>query len=213
VCDSCRDHRPPDECTGWVVIVPRERPIALRTLTYHERALQIEIEARCDFRRPKQGAGDDWRATPTRATDLAVMIYDAKAGGAKEERLLERHHVDLGNPGQHGPVWHLQFGGNPPGDAKLPTGWLDPPRWPIPPTDLTLFVEAIIYNFDYEAWKRLWNSGAWRSIVQQAEDLMLIAYAEELERHFNRPPRLRPHSWLAVLDNQRAPALWDPRPT
>jgi hypothetical protein len=140
------------------------------------------------------------------------MIYDAKVEGAKEARLLERHHVDLGNPGQHGPVWHLQFGGNPPGDAKLPTGWLDPPRWPVPPVDLTLFVEAIIYNFDYEAWKRLWNNGAWRSIVRQAEDLMLFAYTDELARHFARPPNLRGHSWLGALDNQRAPALWNPRP-
>jgi len=181
-------------------------------LTYRGTALQIEIEAHCDFTRRSGGTGDEWRSAPARSGELAVIIYDAKASGDKEDRIIERHHIDLANSGQPGPVWHVQFGGNPPGNAKLPTSWLDPPRWAVPPVDLTLFVEAIIYNFDYEAWKKLWDNGAWRSVVQRAEDFMMLAWAEQIAGHFGRPAKLRKDSWLAILDNGRRPPLWDPRP-
>ena len=134
-----------------------------------------------------------------------VLIFE----GVELDVPSERHHLDLANIDQTGPVWHVQLGGNPSGYEKFKTSWLGPPRWPLPPADLVLVAEALLLNFYEPAFARLNRDGDWVRLVQSAEDLVMTHYRRHMERHFQRGAN-RDSTWLVAQDN-RSRAL-NPRP-
>ena len=134
--------------------------------------------------------------------------------GVEAEKLLERHHLDLanaGSPGQAGPVWHLQMGGNPSGSIDpTETGWLDLPRWPTAPMDLTLAIEFLAYSFFPEKWVQLNDRGDWFRLMVGAEQLVVSHFAEHMTKHFGREASDRDRTWLTAQDN--GSGAFDPRP-
>ena len=153
----------------------------------------------CDFSRSLSGNANDWETAPLKRSTIVVLLFE----GVEIEQPCERHHLDLCNGQQPGPVWHLQLGGNPGGYDKFDTTWLSPPRWAVPPADFVLVAEAVVFNFYRSAFDRLNRDGTWMRIVKSAEDLVLTHYRRHMERHF-QPGAGRTSTWLAAQDNETA---------
>lgn len=206
-CGPCGKKDDIKRCTGWETIVERGlfsfRPY---TAAGHD-PVRLELSAMTSFRREKPEHGNNWQKRPIASSTVTLEIIDVKT-----EALLERHHHDLANLNQTGPVWHLQYGGNPAGGEleKLPTSWLSPPRWSELPMDLTLLADAIAYNFFSEEWEKLNADGAWVNLIVETEQLVVSHFAEHIHAHFTRPPTHRDRTWLAAQDN-RAGGM-NPRP-
>jgi hypothetical protein len=142
---------------------------------------------------------------------MASSVATLEIFDVTDESLLERHHIDLANRGQQGTVWHYQYGGHPAGGIPdLPTSWLEVPRWPIFPIDLTLLLEAISYNFFPVEWERLNESGEWLRLVCSAEELAVSHFAAHVTQHFSRAAEHRDRTWLSAQDDQSSG--FDPRP-
>ena len=158
---------------------------------------------------PPPGRQPVWDQSPLASSVVTLEIF-----GVEAEELLERHHLDLANSGQSGqagPVWHLQLGGNPAGTvAPTETGWLDLPRWPTAPMDLTLAIEFLAYNFFPEKWLQLNNRGDWFRLMVGAEQLVVSHFATHMTAHFRRGASDRDHTWLTAQDN--GSGAFNPRP-
>lgn len=208
-CDPCRKRGKAKHCRGWRTVVERGS-LSFGPLTHKGgRQIRIEISANCDYRRPAPGRQDAWDRLPLASSVVTLEIFEVET-----EELLERHHLDLanaGSPGQPGPVWHLQMGGNP-ADSVDPTetGWLDLPRWPTPPMDLTLAIEFLTYSFFPEKWEKLNERSEWFQLVVGAEQLVVSHFAEHMTNHFRRKARDRDCTWLTAQDNRSG--AFDPRP-
>jgi len=196
-CAPCSKGRSIKRCTGWQTVVDRGI-LAFRpyTVAGHD-PVRIDLSAQVSFRRAQPEKSDKWQARPVGSANVTVEIIDTAT-----ETLLERHHHDLANAGQVGPVWHFQYGGNPAGGiGELPTSWLEPPRWPQLPADLTLLADAIVYNFFVDEWRALNAKGAWVKLILEAEQLVMSHYAEYVHEHFARPWTERDHTWLSAQAN------------
>lgn len=201
-CSTCARDRPAKFCTGWATTIDATvatfAPVRVKGGTM----VQLEMSAKIAHNRARPAAAGEWESAPMKACDVALEILDMSGG------LLERHHVDLANTAQEGPVWHLQYGGNSRNHPQPPTRWLDPPRWPVPPADIALMVETVAFNFYHEKWRQLNENGSWLRAVKTAEDLTMRHYITRLTEHFQRRADDREQTWLAMQDN----AIWDPRP-
>ncbi|HWW68266.1 MAG TPA: hypothetical protein VNY83_09825 [Solirubrobacterales bacterium] len=159
--------------------------------------VRIDLSGDVSFQRPRPERADDWRARPLLKSTVTVELVDHAS-----EELLERHHHDLANSGQEGPVWHLQYGGNPADSTKpLPTSWIDPPRWAVPPMDLTLLAETIVYNFFRAEWEELNRRNEWVTLILDAEQLVMSHFAGHMQAHFGRDRSLVDRTWLTAQDN------------
>jgi hypothetical protein len=203
-CDACRRGRNPSRCLGWQTVVDRGSLVLGPIPQRRGPTVRAEVSATCSFERSAPGRQPEWIAKPLAYSTVVVEIF-----GVQSDDLVERHHVDLANRGQHGPAWHFQYGGNPAGGVeKLPTGWLQEPRWPSAPLDLTLLVELLVYNFFPEQWSRLNGQGEWLRLIAETEDLVISHFARHMAHHFHRGAGHRDRTWLAAQDN----AEFDPRP-
>jgi hypothetical protein len=204
-CAQCRKGRGPKHCCGWCVSIGTEQALVFELAEYKQRLVRPLLHGTCDFRRPRAGTGEDWEDAPLARSTVVVLLFE----GTEIEQPRERHHLDLANERQPGPVWHLQLGGNPSGYDKFATSWLGPPRWALPPADLVLVAETLAFNFYPAAFAELNRDGDWVRLVQSAEDLVLTHYRRQMERHFRRGSA-RDSTWLAAQDNEAL--LLNPRP-
>jgi hypothetical protein len=208
-CEPCRKDGRPKRCCGWHTVIDR-KVLSFGPLTYGgDRQIRLELSADCDYRRLAPGRQPAWGKSPLGASVITLEVF-----GVEAEKLLERHHLDLanaGSPGQAGPVWHLQMGGNPAGSVDpTETGWLDLPRWPTAPMDLTLAIEFLAYSFFPEKWVQLNDRGDWFRLMVGAEQLVVSHFAEHMADHFRREADNRDRTWLAAQDNESG--AFDPRP-
>jgi hypothetical protein len=196
-CSPCCHGQRIKRCQGWHTVVERGilsfRPFFVAG---HD---PVRIDLSCDtsFRRPRPEQADNWQARPLLTSTVTVELVDHAS-----ETLLERHHHDLANPEQVGPIWHLQYGGNPAGSVPpLSTSWIDPPRWAVPPMDLKLLAEAIVYNFFRDEWEELNRRDEWIRLILDAEQLVMSRFAEHMQDHFERDRSLVDRTWLTAQDN------------
>jgi hypothetical protein len=208
-CEPCRKGGRAKRCCGWHTVIER-KVLSFGPLTYRgDRQIRLELSANCDYRRPAPGRQHAWDESPLSASVVTLEVF-----GVEAEELLERHHLDLANaglPGQAGPVWHLQMGGNPAGSVDpTETGWLDLPRWPTAPMDLALAIEFLAYSFFPKKWVQLNNRGDWFRLMVGAEQLVVSHFAEHMAGHFRREASNRDRTWLAAQDNESG--TFDPRP-
>lgn len=197
-CSVCSRGKQAKHCLGWHTVVDRGilwfGPIDYRG----KGTIRLALSANCSFRRPAPGRQPEWDKAPLTSSVVTVEIFDVNT-----ETLIERHHLDLANAGQPGPVWHLQYGGNPAGDIDgLPTSWLQPPRWPMAPMDLTLAIEFLAYSFFPDKWERLNGSGEWLRLIGGAEQLVVSHFSRRMAEHFDCAPGRRVETWLAAQDNE-----------
>lgn len=91
-------------------------------------------------------------------------------------KVISRWHVDLANPGQSCPRFHLQFGGHAPTGGGHELVFVEVPRWIYPPTELILLCELVLANFYKETWRRICMETNWYEIVQEAQKLCYVSY-------------------------------------
>lgn len=209
-CAPCRKKGKSKRCCGWSTVIERG-VFSFGPLTHSAgKQIRLELYASCDYRRSQPGRQPAWDETPLVASGVALEILSVE-----RDELLERHHLDLANagpPAQAGPVWHLQVGGRPAGPvAATPTSWLDLPRWPIAPMDLTLAIEFVAYSFFPEKWEQLNERGDWLRLMKGAEQLVVSHFATLMEAHFLRDADSRDRTWLAAQDN--GSGAYNPRPS
>jgi hypothetical protein len=91
-----------------------------------------------------------------------------------EGRVMLRCHFDLANPGQPGPEYHLQFGGNP---RENELCWfpetLRLPRLPYPPMDLVLICQLIAANFYWEEYVGFRETAEWINTLRRSQEYLL----------------------------------------
>lgn len=196
ICDQCERERGAKHCHGWRISIKVEQALVFEPTDYKSRIVRPLLHGVCDFRRPSAGTSDDWEAAPLTDSTVVVLLFE----GVELAVPSERHHLDLANLDQPGPVWHLQLGGNPSGYEKFETSWLGPPRWPLPPADLVLVVETLLHNFYQDAFEKLNRDGSWVRLVQSAEDLVMTHYRRHMDSHFQRGAK-RDSTWLMAQDN------------
>jgi hypothetical protein len=194
-CRPCDRRKGPKRCLGWSTTVERDLLRFGPVQTTGRPPVQLSLSAQCSFSRPQPGRANAWEEKPLASSVATVEIFDL------ENNLIERHHLDLANSGQPGPIWHLQYGGNPAsGIPPLPTSWLKPPRWPLPPMDLTLMIEFLVYSFFPDRWEELNGRGEWLRLVRDAEQLVVSHFAKRMNEHFGRDLGKRDRTWLMVQD-------------
>ncbi len=92
-------------------------------------------------------------------------------------RVMVRWHFDLANPGQSGPKYHLQFGGNARSDELY---WfpkiIDIPRFAHPPMDLILVCQMIAANFYRGDYVSVCEDPIWKSCVFESQQHLLLGY-------------------------------------
>jgi hypothetical protein len=98
-------------------------------------------------------------------------------------RVMFRCHFDLANPGQSGPKYHLQCGGEPREDELcwFP-GILDLPRLACPPMDLILTCQLIAANFYWEEYGNFREDPEWVNTLRRSEKHLLKNYYEKCFR-------------------------------
>jgi hypothetical protein len=168
------------------------------------RLVRAELQALVDYQREPPGREEEWQQAPIGRCTVTVELFNVA-----DDQLVGRQHIDLANVGQPGPVWHLQFGGNPSGGKELSNSWLSVPRWAMAPADLVLVADQLVYNLHPQTWVAMQEDGDWLRLVLASEELVLQHYANHLGSHFARTADRRSISWLQAQDN----AMWDPRPT
>jgi hypothetical protein len=212
-CQSCRKSKNSRRCTGWKIKINRGL-LSLGPIDYHGRVLRIDLSTEASYQRAEKAKAEVWQQAPLATSVVTVEVFEIRG-----EKLISRSHLDLSNPAppgaprseaQEGPVWHLQFGGNPAGDVEpTPASWLKVPRWPIAPMDLLLTVELVVFSFFPEKWMKLNRNGTWIRAMLWAENLVLRHYSDQLAKHFERVSRDR--TWLTEQDNQSGG--FEPRPS
>lgn len=205
LCSSCERGGRARRCRGWLLTIAPTTPLVFKAAKVRGRLVRPELQVLADFRRTTSETGVLWKDRPVGRLNVTVEMYSVN-----DEQLLARHHADLSDPMQDGPVWHLQFGGNPSGEERLPDSWLSVPRWPAAPGEAVLACDLIAYSFHYPRWLELQTDGGWVRLVQRAEDLMMTQYLERLKAHFSAQAHDRQSTWLAAQDNKGG--AWDPRP-
>jgi hypothetical protein len=199
-CVGCRNNH--NYCKGWRFSF--SGPNAMRfTPTRLRRGTTVNVVFEGDFNFQREAVPtrpEDWTSKPARSMTTAIVL-ETEAG-----QPITRQHLDLANPGQPGPLWHLQLGGVPMKGTAL-TG-IDVPRWPGWPVDFLLMVELVLFNFFPAQWVEAQRSPAWKAALQQSEKLVLSHYIARYQ-HYRRAEPSHP-SWLGAQCG--VTSGWNPRP-
>ena len=196
-CPSCRKSR--NGCLGWYLRLKGAAAVEFRHFQVRGNWLFVRLQGVFSTRRPKAARRlDAWQPQPCGVSSCAIEVCEVGSG-----KLVARHHHDLANVGQIGPVWHLQMGGAPAKDHRM-----DVPRWPVAPMDPVLVIELAVYSFFNETWKELSSINPWRNIIKRSEQLLLPHYRDRLNEYLTQGTGI--DSWLAHQCNYMSG--WDPRP-
>lgn len=196
-CQPCRGKKPSSrKCQGWRGTFHETTAVEI-PFTISKNEVVARVSGQFSFERgtpPKKLAS--WQSAPASRASFAIELRKVA-----NNDLCARHHIDLANPSQAGPTWHVQLGGLTAGERRhRELEWLDVPRWPALPMDMVLILELAIYNFRHERWKELCTTNPWRAIVKRSEKLMHSHYLERLSKYWNQQEAS--HSWLAYQCNQ-----------
>lgn len=186
-------------CTEWSYEVSPSNPIEFSPIFNH--SVNGEI-------RPKLSARVSVRTTEVGGVcfdcmDVALDVLDASG------KVLVRHHVDLANykanegAFQHGPLFHLQFGGHTPKQTRSFEVPIKEPRWPCFPMDLVLVCEIVVANFYPQAWEKLRNERHWREAVIASQQFCLIPFLRNLAEKMDDTKRtVLDHLWASNIGPQ-----------
>lgn len=195
-CKPCQSGKP---CTGWRISLRNKSAVRFLPLPYQGKTLSVTVEGSFNSERTKPG---DVELRPMKTSKVAIVVEEAG-------QRIARSHVDLAEPTQHGPVWHLQVGGLSSADHARPIyEWLDVPRWSTPPFDWVLATEMALFNFAFDRWRKLKKMAQWKDIVKRSENLLLRHYTVQLQEYWSK--RNSYDSWLSAQCNRTGG--WNPRP-
>lgn len=161
----------------WGYSIDPDRPLRFATVTVDGIRLRVDLIARVL-----------WNADESQAESIDVTIrvwalqrhiayrdqldapiinelFDNQLG-----RVMLQFHFDKANPGQTGPMYHMQMGGNPHGN-KL--SWFHPsipvPRIPCPPMDLVLATQLIAMNFFPYEYEHMKKDPNWIGVIRKSQ--------------------------------------------
>jgi hypothetical protein len=199
-CQPCGSNNPsPRKCMGWELRFRGHEAMILVPSSPRGTPLQLTLEGQFVTTSTRK-RHRTWTSEPFSECSASISLKDVSSG-----TLLTRQHVDLANPTQPGPAWHVQLGGVGSGTPRH----LEVLRWPSPPTDLILLVELALFLLHNDAWRTVKDAATWSSFVRASEELTLTHYRSALESHWST--RHRSSSWLASQCNQTGSLR--PRPT
>ena len=168
-------------CTGWRLEVGEYQMVCpVRTkLRGASGEAHLHILGQADYRRAEPAARGGWEAAPLRRANFAGEVRMAVG-----DTVVHRFHVDLAEPDQFAPGWHLQFGGAPQRQAGGAPSEL--PRWPVAPMDLLLFTDAALMNYAPDAWHSLHADPEWVHVLKKSEELILPQYRNWLNAYMDQ---------------------------
>jgi hypothetical protein len=112
-------------------------------------------------------------------------------------RVMMRYHFDVASPGQDGPEFHLQAGGNA-ADEEL--CWLPEaisvPRIAHHPMDLVLVCELVAANFFGEAGRRTASDPTIRGAVARSQSEYVMPYLERCRAAVDRGASMLLSQWM-----------------
>jgi hypothetical protein len=131
-------------------------------------------------------------------------VIENMCGDSDSGRVIYRCHFDKANPGQRGPKYHLQFGGEPAGEEFC---WL-PEIIPLPrivhtPLDLILTCELVAANFYPTEYQEIRKDLTWRSVLYQSQTNLLERYYQECLNALGETHREESGSLLEYLWNPK----------
>lgn len=194
-CKTCRSNpgKKPKACVGWILSLKDGTALTFAEAELHGRTVQVFLEGHVDCR---MASPNDYGWAPARSSVAVSVQVDGT--------LQTRQHLDLAEPRQCAPMWHLQLGGLP--GSLGPKGkfeWLDVPRWPAPPMDVMLAVDLVLYSVHYETWRDLADSSVWTNWIQRSEALVLTPYIEQISKYWRTRHAAR--TWLYAQCNKQTP--------
>lgn len=157
--------------TAWNIQVPREDGFIFAEIENHEGTLYTPIVS-------VDGIVTD-PASAQLFSKLDISLQLTSWDGTHHARW----HFDMANRNtggqyQHGPLFHMQFGGHVPGTEDF---WVKLPRWAHAPMDLVLLLEAVAANFYTDKWhEHLREDASWCENVTQSEALCLAQYIQQI---------------------------------
>jgi hypothetical protein len=200
-CKSCKKGVSGKRCSGWLIELLHNKAIHF-VPTRHKEGSWLRGVVTGRFR-AEVSQKDRLRHVEATCA-IEVWKISEKTWMLEEDGPCTRHHLDLANPGQDGPAWHLQSGGLHSNRGSMPYEWLDVPRWPSLPMNLILVMELAVYSLFPEKWQELRTTSPWRDIVKRSELLMMADYRAHLNGYFNQHSREDPEhaSWLSFQCNR-----------
>jgi len=184
--EYCRSNR-----ETWGYEIDSQHPLVFRKTLVDGYSVQPDLYCRVQWEDPDETPKKYELVLRVWAYDPHVVYRDGIDAPEVEEQLASlhahpkrvmcRYHFDYANPGQAGPLHHLQIGGTPQADECT---WLfngiSVPRLMFPPVDLILATEIIIANFfDYDVGRRLLKDPVWKNVVFQSQHEFLEPYYRE----------------------------------
>lgn len=173
---------------AWRLVIRPDLPLSFVPTTNLKHQLKIDIH--CDISEPTAGA-------PAGSHNIAVRVWALERSlwfreafdapplldriGASGRRVVCRFHLDLANPGQPGPRFHLQIGGNPStNEFSWHPATLDVPRFCHHPLNLLLTCEFIVKTFYPERYDEVADDPTWAAAVRVAQQSYLAPYFQHL---------------------------------
>ena len=176
--------RKPVNDWGYAILNP---PLRFKIANY--KGYQLRPDIICNIRWQQEGALPSTQELVLRVWSADEhMIYREEidsetigelvtADNGIDERVMLRCHFDLANPSQSGPLYHLQFGGNPRAGEH---GWypkeFDLPRLPFHPLDPILLCQLVVANFYPDEYELIRQDASWHWAVTTAERYLLAQY-------------------------------------
>jgi len=159
---------------SWEVLVDRARPVVFeKTLDKNGHIIRPSID------------GADIRVRQTEAPACPIIKLDASVLIADHtNEPVARWHVDRANTegeAQHGPLYHLQFGGHLAGRRDLDIA-VKEPRWCHPPLEIALLCEVVAANFFHDIWRdQIRDDASWCAAIRLFQKLCFTAYIEKMQ--------------------------------
>jgi hypothetical protein len=181
-------------CEGWKFGLRDSNALVLNLLLL-QRPVTVTVDGYVDRRHPRGRQAHE--AVPNEGSWSVTVV------SAESRDVLFRQHLDVANPGQHGPVSHLQLGGQIHGVERSEWSRIEQPRWPVVPMDLTLISELLLYSFAHGIWLDIRHQQTWVQWMQRSESLCWSLWFQRHESYWFQ--RNSGETWLSTQCNQASP--------
>ena len=106
-CQSCqkKSKKKRKNCLGWHLELRGVTAVEFQHCNVDGRRVFVTVQGVFSTERSDP---ENWKMRPCCTSSCAIEVREFQTGD-----LIERHHHDLANPKQPGPLWHLQLGGAP----------------------------------------------------------------------------------------------------
>jgi hypothetical protein len=179
-----KTHHPGLTPRPWGYHVYPEAPLRFKPSKYAIKGLNLWVDLYCTVLWVEEGAMPVEQQIHLRVwSDELNYVYrqswdsEEVLNALIDGRVMLRCHFDLANPGQPGPKYHLQFGGNARGDELC---WFPKtiklPRLAYPPMDLILACQLVAANFYWEEYNEFRETREWINVLRRSQEYLLRDY-------------------------------------